>query len=65
LGSLLFLAIFFLLHTGPRPGSWDQLIDGDAGTVTALAISLLFLIGLLWRGASMAYEEISLESLRG
>lgn len=64
-GSLLFLAIFFFLHTGPGPGSWGQLFDWDAGIVTALAISVLFLIGLLWRGASMAYKEISLESIQG
>ncbi len=63
--SVVFLLILSYLHTGPGLGSLNQLIDGDARTAVALTISLLFMITLWWRGATIAYEEISLESLRG
>ena len=63
--SLVFLLILSYLHTGPGLGSLNELIDGDARTAVALTISLLFMICLWWRGATMAYEEVSLESLRG
>lgn len=63
--SVVFLLAFSALHTGPGPGSFGELIDGDAGTAVALTVSLLFLMGLWGRGATIAYEEITLESLRG
>ena len=63
--SLVFLLILSYLHTGPGLGSLNELIDGDARTAVALTISLLFMICLWWRGATIAYEEVSLESLRG
>ena len=63
--SVVFLLVLSYLHTGPGPGSLDALIDGDVRTAVALTISLIFLIGLWWRGATIAYEEITLESLRG
>ena len=63
--SVVFLLALSYLHSGPGPGSLNELIDGDARAAVALTISLLFLICLWWRGATIAYDEISLESLRG
>ena len=63
--SIVFLLVLSYLHAGPGPGSLNDLIDGDARTITALTIGILFLICFWWRGATIAYDEISLESLRG
>ena len=63
--SLVFLLILSYLHTGPGPGSLNELIEGDARTAVALTMSILFMIILWWRGATIAYDEISLETLRG
>ena len=63
--SLVFLLILSYLHTGPGLGSLNELIDGDARTAVVLTISLLCMISLWWRGATIAYDEVSLESLRG
>lgn len=63
--SLVFLLILSYLHTGPGPGSLSELIDGDTRTAVALTISVLFMVSLWWRGATIAYDEITLESLRG
>ncbi len=63
--SIVFLLVLSYLHAGPGPGSLNDLIDGDARTIAALTIGILFYICLWWRGATIAYDEISLESLRG
>ena len=63
--SLVFLLILSYLHTGPGPGSLSELIDGDTRTAVALTISVLFMVSLWWRGATIAYDEITLENLRG
>lgn len=42
----------------------DVFLDGGARTVTMLVFGLVFLLLLWWRGATMAYEEITLDSIR-
>ena len=63
--SVLVLLALSYMHTGPGPGSLSDLVDGDARTIAVLIISLFFLVCLCWRGATIAFDEISLETLRG
>ena len=59
--SLLVLAN---LNTGSGYVPVETLISGDAGSIVAVAGTMMFLITVWWRGASVAKEDITLDAVR-
>ncbi len=58
------LLVLTNLNTGSGYIPVDTLISGDVGSIVAIAGTLVFLITVWWRGASVAKEDITLDAVR-
>ena len=63
--SVVSLLLLSYLDQSPGHSPVGVFINGDARTVATLVFGLAFLLSLWWRGATMAYEEITLDTIRG
>ncbi len=62
--SLLSLFLLTNLNSGMGFFPIGRLIYGDLHVAFTLALSFVFLVGLWWRGTSLAHDEVSLETVR-
>ncbi len=62
--SVLSLLVLTNLNSGLGFFPIERLIYGDLHLAFSLALSFVFLVGLWWRGTSLAHDEVSLETVR-
>ena len=64
IASIVSLLVLYYLGQSPGQSPVGVFISDDARTVAALVFGLVFLLSLWWRGATMAYEEMTLDTIR-
>ena len=63
--SLISLAVLANLNTGMGFLPFARILNGDLQTAFALILTFAFLVGLWWRGSSLAHDEVTLDTVRG
>jgi hypothetical protein len=63
--SLLSILVLANWSTGLGLNPIGKLLGADFSLAVGLALTLVFLVTLWWRGASIAHDEVTLDSIRG
>ena len=62
--SLAALSLLSILNPGPGLASVGELVGGDPRTAAVVVFSLGFLLLVWWRGATIAYDDMTLDTVR-